>query len=456
VATTTSAQRIWEAALGRLQVQLTRPTFDTWLRDTRGLSLDEGNLRVGVPTTFAAEWLEHRMYQLVEAAAAAAAQQSLTVAFEVQGPFAADDGQPATIPSPAPAIREEQPSADPGNGLNPRYTFDSFIVSATSQLAHAAALAVSDHPGSAYNPLFIHAGVGLGKTHLLHAIADRVRKQGKAAHYVSSEQFTNDFISSIQERKTREFQKRHRSVDVLLIDDIQFLSGKQGTQEGFFHTFNALHTASRQVIIAGDRPPSELAFLEERLRSRFEGGLITDIQAPDLETRTAIIRHRAQESPVPVPDQVLDFVAQHSTTNVRKLEGNLNRVTAMAHFTGQPVTLALAEAILGPCSSPPPPSPLSSTPQEALEAVAVHYQVERARLVSRHRDKRTAAARQVAMFLLAQDFHLTPEEVGHILGDRDRTTVIYSVRKVQQQCESNPALQADLGLLRRRLTHPAR
>ena len=456
MATTTSAQRVWEAALGRLQVQLTRPTFDTWLRDTRGLSLDGGTLRVGVPTTFAAEWLEQRMYQLVEAAAATAARQSLTVAFEVHQPFATDDALPTSAASPSPTLREERPSTVPGAGLNPRYTFDSFIVSATSQLAHAAALAVSDRPGSAYNPLFIHAGVGLGKTHLLHAIADRVRKQGKAAHYVSSEQFTNDFISAIQERKTGEFRSRHRSVDVLLIDDIQFLSGKQGTQEGFFHTFNALHNASRQVIIAGDRPPSELPFLEERLRSRFEGGLITDIQAPDLETRIAILRHRAQEAPVPVPDQVLEFVAQHAATNVRKLQGNLNRVTAMAHFTGQPVTLALAEAILGPCSGPPPPAQLSSTPQEALEAVAAYYQVELERLISRQRDKRTAAARQIAMFLLAQDFHLTPEEVGHILGGRDRTTVIYSVRKVQRQFEARPELQTDLALLRRALHRLAR
>ncbi len=456
MATTTSAQRVWEAALGRLQVQLTRPTFDTWLRDTRGLSLDGGTLRVGAPTTFAAEWLEQRMYQLVEAAAVAAARQPLTVAFEVHQPFATDDALPTSAASPSPALREERPSTVPSAGLNPRYTFDSFIVSATSQLAHAAALAVSDRPGSAYNPLFIHAGVGLGKTHLLHAIADRVRKQGKAAHYVSSEQFTNDFISAIQERKTSEFRSRHRSVDVLLIDDIQFLSGKQGTQEGFFHTFNALHNASRQVIIAGDRPPSELPFLEERLRSRFEGGLITDIQAPDLETRIAILRHRAQEAPVPVPDQVLEFVAQHAATNVRKLQGNLNRVTAMAHFTGQPVTLALAGAILGSCSGPPPPVQLSSTPQEALEAIAAHYQVELERLISRHRDKRTAAARQIAMFLLAQDFHLTPKEVGRILGGRDRTTVIYSVRKVQHQFEARPEIQADLALLRRTLHRLAR
>ena len=442
----TSAQRVWEAALGRLQLQVTRPSFDTWLRDTSGLSLAEQCLVVGVPTTFAAEWLERRMYGLIETAVAAVSQEPLEVAFRVRN--AAPVAEPAApLEQHHQALAAMPHGAPPPPGLNGRYTFDSFVVGPCNQLAHAASLAVSDRPGDTYNPLFIHSAVGLGKTHLLQAIAHRVRAQGKTAHYVTSEQFTNEFVGAIQARKTADFRDRYRSADVLLVDDIQFISGKEQTQEGFFHTFNALHTAGKQVVIACDRPPSALALLETRLQSRFEWGLTADIQPPALETRLAILLHRAESAPVPVPADVLELIAERMTGNIRQLEGGLNKVVALSHFTGNPISIGMAEDILGPIehSSSTVAHP---TAESVVAAVASHFAIPLATLSGRRRDKPVAHARQVAMFLLTQELRCTPEEAGRSLGGRDRTTALYATRKVSGQATADPTFARELQQLR--------
>jgi chromosomal replication initiator protein len=456
----TSAQRVWEAALGRLQLQVTRPSFDTWLRDTSGLSLAEQCLVVGVPTTFAAEWLERRMYGLIETAVSAVSREPLEVAFKVRNT--------APVAEPA-ALAEENHQALPAmprgtptpSGLNKRYIFDSFVVGPCNQLAYAASLAVSDRPGDTYNPLFIYSSVGLGKTHLLQAIAHRVRAQGKKAHYVTSEQFTNEFVGAIQARKTADFRDRYRGADMLLIDDIQFISGKEQTQEGFFHTFNALHTAGKQVVIACDRPPSALALLEERLQSRFEWGLTADIQPPTLETRLAILLHRAESAPVPVPTAVLELIAERMTGNVRQLEGGLNKVVALSHFTGNPISIDMAENILGP-NNRSSGEVAHPTTESIIEMVASHFSIPLATLSGPRRDKPVVHARQVAMFLLTHEALCTPEEAGRALGGRDRTTALYAIRKITGQAGTDSTFAQELQQLRTNLhtlgaaTHPNR
>jgi chromosomal replication initiator protein len=440
----TSAQRVWEATLGRLQLQVTRPSFDTWLRGTVGVDLADRQLVVGVPTTFVAEWLEQRMCHLIEAAVETVAQEPLAVRFQVHQaqPAAALPDSPKANEAPRPATQQTRN----GSSLNHRYTFSSFVVGGSSQLAHAAAMAVSDHPGEQYNPLFIYSPVGLGKTHLLHAIAHRARAQGKTAHYISTEEFTHEFITAIRDRTTTEFRARHRSVDILLIDDIQFISGKEQTQEGFFHTFNALHNANRQVVITCDRPPASLVLLEDRLVSRFEWGLIAAIQAPDPETRLAILRHQSQDAPVELSDSVLALIAQLSPASVRQLQGNLTRVVAMSHFTQQPASQELVMDLLGP-ASPDGSSPAGPTAHQIIDHVARHYQLPPDSLSSPRRDKKTSAARQVAMYILTKLLYLAPADVGLLLGPRDRTTVLYSLRKLSSQLVSDSSLAKDLALL---------
>ncbi len=444
-----SAQRLWNASLGRLQIQVARPTFDTWLRDTVALSLEDRHLLVGVPTTFGAEWLEKRMYQLVERAVSTVAHEPIDVSFQVQQPHSPSFPQP----SPTPPANGSTPGGNGGNGHTPpsstanhRYTFESFVVGSSNQLAHAAALAVADRPGHAYNPLFLYGGVGLGKTHLLHAIAQRVSARGGAARYVSTEQFTNDFISSIKDRRTVDFREKYRSSDVLLIDDIQFLCGKEQTQEGFFHTFNALHNDGRQIVIACDRHPKVLSLLEERLCSRFEGGLIADVQAPDLETRQAILQFRAKQLPVPVPNEALDLIAHHAQGSVREMEGVLNRVAAMAELTGSPVTLELVSRTLGPTTRKRPASP--PPPQKVIAAVAAFYDVPAEAVCSSRRDHPVALARQVAAYLLREDFHFSLAEAGTLLGGKNHATILYSVRKVARASAGEPHLSAAIHSIR--------
>ena len=442
-----SAQRLWEAVLGRLQVQVTRPAFDTWLRSTTGLSLADGRLSVGVPNIFTAEWLEQRMFQLIDSAVYAVAREPLEVRFEVGQAWTSEVNTP-TAPALAPEPRPLSASATE-SPINIRHTFDSFVVSASNQLAQAAAIAVADKPGAQFNPLFIYSGVGMGKTHLLHAIAHRARTQGKVARYISTEQFTNDFITSIREHKTAEFRQRHRQVDLLLVDDIQFISGKEQTQEGFFHTFNSLQDSNKQVVIAGDRPPSAVPLLADRLRSRFEGGLVADIQAPEVETRVAILQRRAKEAAVDVPTDVLVYLAERVPSNVRQMEGSLTRLTAMAQFTSRPITLTLAEQLLGPGLDPAAPSPLTS--DRVLETVASYYRIAPALLKSARRDKQVAAARQIAAYLLSQLIRLSPEVIGAELGGRDQSTILYSLRKVAHLLERNPSLQVEVTHLQKLL-----
>src|SRR5688500_6955487 len=354
------ARQVWRAALGELQVSLSPANYETWLRDTQLVDVDEQMFRIAVPNGFSKDWLETRYRSLISQTLARIVGYSVQVEFIVGPSPEADapvDGAPAAAATaaterPAGQHVRVEPTRVGGEGgvtnLNPRYTFANFIVGSANRLAHAASLSVAERPGHAYNPLFLYGGVGLGKTHLMHAIGNQViaRFPRKRVVYATSEKFTNEFITSIQQGKIDEFRARYRRIDLLLIDDIQFIADKERTQEEFFHTFNAIHEDGKQIVLSSDRPPKQLTTLEEPLRSRFEWGLIADLTAPDLETRIAILRAKAEEGGVHMGSDVLEFIARKVISNIRELEGALNRIVAYANMGGMPITIELAQAVL--------------------------------------------------------------------------------------------------------------
>jgi chromosomal replication initiator protein len=357
------AKQVWRAALGELQVSLSPANFETWLRDTQLVDVDDQRFRIAVPNGFAKDWLETRYRSLISQTLARIVGYSVQVEFAVQGTDgvpagAAESGESSATSPAAPAastgsaqVRLE-PSRVGGEGgttnINPRYTFANFIVGSANRLAHAASLSVAERPGHAYNPLFLYGGVGLGKTHLMHAIGNQViaKFPRKRVVYATSEKFTNEFITSIQQGKIDEFRSRYRRIDLLLIDDIQFIADKERTQEEFFHTFNAIHEDGKQIVLSSDRPPKAILTLEERLRSRFEWGLIADLTAPDLETRIAILRAKSEEGAVPITSDVIEFIARKVVSNIRELEGALNRIVAFASMGAMPISIELAHAVL--------------------------------------------------------------------------------------------------------------
>ena len=332
-----SANRIWQAALGQLELEIPRPNFETWLKDTSAQSLDGDTLVVATPSAFAAAALEQSLSAIISRVVERVARRSLSVEFAVAG---------EALTATQPEARASRPQSRPdGNALRPGLTFDTFIVGDSNKLAHAAAAKVAESPGQAYNPLYIYSQVGLGKTHLLHAIAHSLVEKGLEILYVSSERFTNDYIKAIRAGTADQFRERYRSTDALLIDDIQFIASKEQTQEGFFHTFNELHMSGRQVVVTGDEPARK-SLLEERIVSRLEGGLVVDIQPPDLETRIAILESKAYVLKVDVPVMVLELLARRSLTNVRELEGSLNRVVAYSQLVDSPIDPELATRAL--------------------------------------------------------------------------------------------------------------
>ena len=351
------AKQVWRAALGELQVSLSPANFETWLRDTQLVDVDDQRFRIAVPNGFAKDWLETRYRSLISQTLARIVGYSVQVEFTVQGtngtaPAAETNGAPAASPTtPTQAVRVEATRIGGEGGttnINPRYTFTNFIVGSANRLAHAASLSVAERPGHAYNPLFLYGGVGLGKTHLMHAIGNQViaKFPRKRVVYATSEKFTNEFITSIQQGKIDDFRARYRRIDLLLIDDIQFIADKERTQEEFFHTFNAIHEDGKQIVLSSDRPPKAILTLEERLRSRFEWGLIADLTAPDLETRIAILRAKAEEGAVPITSDVMEFIARKVVSNIRELEGALNRIVAYASMGAMPISIELAQAVL--------------------------------------------------------------------------------------------------------------
>jgi chromosomal replication initiator protein len=349
------------------------------------------------------------------------------------------------------AVQLDLSSAMRTGMLNPKYTFSRFIVGSSNRLAHAACLAVADNPGQHYNPLFLYGGVGLGKTHLLHAIGNYVLDRDPEINvlYVSSEKFTNDMINAIRRQQTEEFRMRYRNIDVLLIDDIQFIAGKEGTQEEFFHTFNTLHSAAKHIVISSDKPPKAILTLEERLRSRFEWGLIADVQPPDLETRTAILRTKGDQMNVDVPDEVIDFLAHKVQSNIRELEGSLNRVAAFAELHGVPISVEMATSALADLLGSARRRRI--TPDQVIVAVSEHFGVDTRVMQGRGRSRNIVVPRQVAMYLLREETECSLVDIGKLLGGRDHTTVMYGCDKIAGEINADNRLRNEVLSIRERL-----
>ena len=435
----TDPATLWQETLRHLSQHVSRANYDTWLAGTEGLRLDDDALIVGTRSEFVTEWLQKRLRPLIIRTLTDLGGQSLDVRFEPLR--AADDETPAlqtTEEAPAPSVRRPR--------LRDRYTFEHFIVGPGNRLAHAAAEGCASALGRLYNPLFIYGGVGLGKTHLLHAIGHRILKAGQRVGCISSEQFTSELITAIQQRKQEQFRGRYRYADALLIDDIQFIAGREQTQTEFFHTFNDLYEAGRQIVITSDKSPALIPQLEERLRSRFEWGLITDIQAPDIETRIAILRSKASEQRSTVPDEVLHVIAGRFTSNVRELEGSLTRVLAYSRLTGEALTPSLVQSALASLAPSEPRLPPS--PELIVDIICRYFDLDRDELLSKSREKRVAYPRQLGMYLMRELAHRSLVEIGDFLGGRDHSTVHHGWRKMERAMTVDPETKRDIASLR--------
>jgi len=446
------AKQVWRAALGELQVSLSPANFETWLRDTYLVEVEDQRFRISVPNGFAKDWLESRYRPLISQTLARVVGYSVQVEFVVT---AAGDAQAQASTVAAQAVRVEptRMGAPEGSGggatyLNPRYTFSNFIVGSANRLAHAASLSVAERPGHAYNPLFLYGGVGLGKTHLMHAIGNAVvaKFPRKRVVYATSEKFTNEFITSIQQGRIDEFRARYRRIDLLLIDDIQFIADKERTQEEFFHTFNTIHEDGKQIVLSSDRPPKAILTLEERLRSRFEWGLIADLTAPDLETRIAILRAKAEEQGTPITPDVMEFIARKVVSNIRELEGALNRIVAYASMGAMPVSIELAQAVLSNVLYNPKKRQV--TPERIAQAVSDYYGVGMDQLRGQKREKSIVVPRQVAMFLMREETDVSLLRIGAELGGRDHSTVLHACGKINREMQVNDEMRREVAAVR--------
>ncbi|KOX89535.1 Chromosomal replication initiator protein DnaA [Thermus aquaticus] len=435
-------EAVWQHVLEHIRRNITEVEYHTWFERIRPLGIREGVLELAVPTSFALDWIKRHYAPLIqEALGLLGAQVPRFELLVVPGA-----AQPVQVD-----IFQAAPQADQGKSkLNPKYTFENFVVGPNNNLAHAAAVAVAESPGKAYNPLFIYGGVGLGKTHLMHAVGHSVAKRFPSLkiEYVSTETFTNELINAIREDRMAEFRERYRSVDLLLVDDIQFIAGKERTQEEFFHTFNALFEAHKQIILSSDRPPKDILTLEARLRSRFEWGLITDIQPPDLETRIAILKMNAEQRGLRIGEDVLEYIARQVTSNIRELEGALMRVVAYASLNGVELTRQVAAKALSDIFAP---REVEVDPQEIVRAVAEHFGLRPEDLVGGGRRKEVVLPRQMAMFLVRELTRASLPEIGQLFGGRDHTTVLYAIQKVQELSESDREVQAILRALREKV-----
>ncbi|MFC4558488.1 chromosomal replication initiator protein DnaA [Virgibacillus kekensis] len=441
---------LWAATLEKIEEKISKPSFDTWLKSTKAEALDEDTLIISAPNEFARDWLEGRYTQLINDILEDITGASLSARFiipDTQEPV--DEIKPA--PKKVPVMNQNNGTDSPRTMLNSKYTFDTFVIGSGNRFAHAASLAVAEAPAKAYNPLFIYGGVGLGKTHLMHAIGHYVQDHNPDAKvvYLSSEKFTNEFINSIMDNKATNFRNKYRSVDILLIDDIQFLAGKEQTQEEFFHTFNTLHEENKQIIISSDRPPKEIPTLEDRLRSRFEWGLITDITPPDLETRIAILNKKAKAEGLDIPNEVMLYIANQIDTNIRELEGALIRVVAYSSLVNQDINASLAADALKDII--PSSKPRTITIHGIQEAVGEKYNVKLEDFTAKKRTKSIAFPRQIAMYLSRELTDFSLPKIGEEFGGRDHTTVIHAHEKISKMMENDTLLGKEIEELKEQL-----
>ncbi len=420
-----NAEQAWQATLGQLQMDMSKAAYDTWVKNCRLITFEQDKFTIGVPNAYARDWLETRLTTTINRVLTGIMNRPQSVSFIIsqkeQESVATEQEEPLPhLPSVS------VPPANHGQKLNSKYTFENYVVGAGNRLAHAASMAVADQPARAYNPLFLYGGVGLGKTHLLQAIGNRCLANGLQVCYVTSEEFTNDLIQAIRTHTTAEFREKYRLSDVLLIDDIQFIAGKESTQEEFFHTFNSLHSQEKQIVLCSDRSPKSLVTLEERLRSRFEWGLIADIQPPDLETRIAILKAKADRHGKKISADILDMIARKFQANIRELEGALNRVIAFSDLSGLPVNASLVNSALADLI----PHSYHVEPKQIISTVASVFKVTSDKMVSKDRSAVIALPRQLAMYIMREDTGLSLPQIGQEFGGRDHTTVMYACEKI--------------------------
>lgn len=428
-----SAREIWETALGELQIEVSKVNFQTWFKKTSGLSFQDGKFTIGAPSSFVAEYLEKNQRSLIERVLAGILRSAVELELRVAGANGPSVGIEAALPL-----------------FNPRYTFDTFVEGSSNNLALAAAEKVAESPGQSFNPLFIYGGAGLGKTHLLHAIGNDASRRNHRVLFVSAEQYTNEMVTAIREKTTDDFRHRYRSLDILLVDDIQFFNGKEQTEENFFHTFNDLHANGHQIVVTSDRPPRALSAIQERLRSRFEWGLVADLQPPDFDTRVAVLKARAQRAGIEITSDVLEFIALQIKENMRALEGSLNRVIAYSRLLHAMITPELAaRAIDDIASKEPRLAPV--TPSLIIESVACAFQLTLSDLRGRHRDENTVLARQTAMYLMREETQASLAQVGRELGGRSPATISYACEKMAQAINNDPHLRRQIFNIQQKL-----
>jgi chromosomal replication initiator protein len=458
-------EEAWQSTQGELELNVGRGSYATWLKSTKYVSYEDGQFFVGVPNGYVKEWLEHRMLSDIKRLLSERMTRSVDVSFvllspngTISTPVKTDVAREENYTPPPPAFTSSQSvsngvarnmssSTIANDGLNPRYTFEAFVVGSGNRMAHAAAMSVAEMPADRYNPLFLYGGSGLGKTHLLHAIGHAARRRGLQVCYVTSETFTNELIGSIRSQSTDDFRGKYRHVDMLLMDDVQFIAGKESTQEEFFHTFNALHGSNKQIVVTSDRPPKLMVTLEDRLRSRFEWGLMTDIAPPDLETRMAILQQKVAQRQASIPQDVIEFVAKQVQSNVRELEGALTRLIATSDMTGRPISVQFARDTLVDLVG----RRTHITPSQVIETVAKFYNISVPEIVSASRSRELVQPRQVAMYLIRQETDASLPEIGGLLGGRDHTTVIHGVERIKERLENEEQLRRDVMSVREQL-----
>ncbi|HEU5141401.1 MAG TPA: chromosomal replication initiator protein DnaA [Bacillales bacterium] len=435
---------LWNKALASIEKKLSKPSFETWLKSTKADSFEDDTLVIAAPNEFARDWLESQYSELITEILTELTGSELNIKFIIpqsgnENHIDYERRRAKAMPKPSPAAREGSKTM-----LNPKYTFDTFVIGSGNRFAHAASLAVAEAPAHAYNPLFIYGGVGLGKTHLMHAIGHYVTEHNPDAKvvYIASEKFTNEFINSIRDNKAVDFRNKYRNVDVLLIDDIQFLAGKEQTQEEFFHTFNTLHEENKQIIISSDRPPKEIPTLEDRLRSRFEWGLITDITPPDLETRIAILRKKAKAEGLNIPNEVMLYIANQIDTNIRELEGALIRIVAYSSLVNHDMNADLAAEALKDII--PSSKPKTITIHDIQKSVGDHYNVRLEDFAAKKRTKSIAFPRQIAMYLSREMTDFSLPKIGQEFGGRDHTTVIHAYEKITKLMNTDNELKHNI------------
>lgn len=439
-------EELWEAVLAQIQFNTSPANFATWFKKTEISSRDEDQIVVSVPNNFSKEWLQNKYHKKILKILHKLNPDIKDIEYKV------DSSKVKQTPSPG--VEEEQLKfndfeLDKDTNLNPRYTFENFVVGSFNELSHAGAWAVAKEPGSVYNPLFIYGGVGLGKTHLLQAIGNRVKDNfDKKIKYVSAEKFTSGVVSSIKNQKIQEFKSNFKNIDTLIIDDIQFLSGKEKTQEEFFHIFNVLYEKDNQIILSSDRPPKAISPLKDRLRSRFEGGMIADISLPDYETRMAILKLKIKEREVSIPEQILDYIANNVKDNIRELEGALNKLIAYKKLNNETPDLEVAKSLLKNLVYS---SKKIITPDKIVKTVANFYGIDQEKLASPSRKREVVKPRQIAMYLLRDKLDNSYPSIGERFGDRDHTTVIYACEKIEEKLGKEDGISEEIDLINQKL-----